>query len=181
MRKTLSAVLAAAALFGGAAISNGAANAEGQIVYKPFNYDVISCEGKGNYNENNVWFQTCKVEFKDTHEQAEYAFVDGFSNVHDVTVPASLGGHDVLQIGWGQSIVEGLDQLKAVTIKANRSRTAGIDSVNYMTISNNAFKGRHLDYFDISGMVYFYGDKISDIVDASEINNANQKPVVIEQ
>lgn len=178
MRKTLSAVLAAAALFGGAAISNGVANASQYEVYTPFSYEIKTdtCRGNGQYGEaryhdaeNHIYFQQCDIRFADG-QVANYSIVDGFDDVESVTIPASVGGKDVLQVGWlgGGSLVQ-LNNIKYLTINANRG-IAGTTSKQYMTVTPESLSNHHFNKITASGIIYSDGAlQVLDADDKSEM------------
>ena len=147
MRKTLSVVLAAAALFGGAAISNGVANA---YDYGTEYYNVDLCEGKRYDDYHHVDFKLCHISGKlpfNLGAHGIYAFVTGVAdNVTDVTIPESLGGHDVIQIGGeiaqdgNPMMVLGAERLEYLKIEARESGVEGFKGTP-VTVSENAFNG----------------------------------------
>lgn len=142
MRKAISAVLAAVALFGGVAISNGAANAD---VVKDGPYSNVSCDKRA---EQGLKYQICDVYVKSEGSNnydkfaGKYAFVDGLdSNWKNVTIPEKLGGVDVLQIGWFEHPVENRDNVTNVSIEAGQREFTEIGEGVYTTVSKWAFQG----------------------------------------
>ncbi len=160
MRKTLSAVLAAAALFGGAAISNGAANAYDR--WDTPRYTVGTCDRQGVWD--GVQYEVCKVtpQYAGASER-EYAFAYGLTdeaknNYWDITIHSTYASKDVIQIGRYGSLTEGAKELRNVNIEAKDAISGFyIDDNEFKTstrINENAFAGKKLENVNISGSVF---------------------------
>ncbi len=177
MRKTLSAVLAAAALFGGAAISNGAANATDGQRPSGADYVIKDCFEQGVVD--GIQYEKCNIIPDGKNTPYVYAIAYGIADkgATDLTIHETYNNVDVIQIGRYSNMTAGTN-LKNLTINGKgyisgwpttRTNPRVVDSfqsklenVNFngtFSVADNAFNGAYANIWkhlpDGSGQAVF--------------------------